>query len=54
MYGLVLAVAPSGIALGAVVLNRIIITVVEGLLLLVGALLWRRRRAELQSAPVTP
>jgi uncharacterized membrane protein YbhN (UPF0104 family) len=54
MYGLVLAVAPSGIALGAVVLNRIVITVVEGLLLLVGALLWRRRRAELQSAPVTP
>ena len=54
MYGLVLAVAPSGVALGAVVLNRIVITVVEGLLLLVGALLWRRRRAELQSAPVTP
>ena len=54
MYGLVLAVAPSGIALGAVVLNRIAITIVEGLLLLVGALLWRRRRAELQSAPATP
>jgi glycosyltransferase 2 family protein len=54
MYGLVLAVAPSGIALGAVVLNRIVITVVEGLLLLVGTLLWRRRRAELRSAPVTP
>ncbi|HJV29132.1 MAG TPA: lysylphosphatidylglycerol synthase domain-containing protein [Gaiellaceae bacterium] len=54
MYGLVLAVAPSGIALGAVVLNRIAITLVEGLLLLVGALLWRRRRAALRSAPVTP
>lgn len=54
MYGLVLAVAPSGVALGAVVLNRIAITVVEGLLLLVGALLWRRRRAALRSAPVTP
>lgn len=54
MYGLVLAVAPAGVALGAVVLNRIAITVVEGLLLLVGALLWRRRRAELQSAPATP
>ena len=54
MYGLVLAVAPSGIALGAVVLNRVVITVVEGLLLLVGALLWRRRRTELSSAPVTP
>jgi len=54
MYALVLAVAPSGVALGAVVLNRIAITVVEALLLLVGALLWRRRRAALQSAPVTP
>ncbi|MEP7334677.1 MAG: hypothetical protein ABI717_02755, partial [Actinomycetota bacterium] len=54
MYGLVLAVAPSGVAFGAVVLNRIVITVVEGLLLLVGALLWRRRRAALRSAPVTP
>jgi glycosyltransferase 2 family protein len=53
MYGLVLAVAPSGIALGAVVLNRIAITVVEGLLLLVGALLWRRRRAALRGAPAT-
>ena len=30
MYGLVLAVAPSGVALGVVVLNRIVITVVEG------------------------
>ena len=54
MYGLVLAVAPSGIALGVVVLNRIVITVVEGVLLLVGGLLWRRRRAALRSAPVTP
>jgi uncharacterized membrane protein YbhN (UPF0104 family) len=54
MYALVLAVAPSGVGLGAVVLNRIAITVVEGLLLLVGALLWRRRRAALRSAPVTP
>jgi uncharacterized membrane protein YbhN (UPF0104 family) len=54
MYGLVLAVTTSGIALGVVVLNRIVITVVEGVLLLVGALLWRRRRAALSSAPVTP
>jgi len=46
MYGLVLAVASSGVALGAVVLNRIAITVVEAALLLVGAVLWRRRRAE--------
>lgn len=54
MYGLILAVAPSGVALGVVVLNRIVITLVEGVLLLVGALLWRRRRAALRSAPVTP
>jgi uncharacterized membrane protein YbhN (UPF0104 family) len=53
MYGLVLAIAPSGIALGAVVLNRIAITVVEGLLLLLGALLWRRRRAALREAHAT-
>lgn len=45
MYGLVLAVASSGVALGAVVLNRVAITVVEALLLLLGALLWRRGRA---------
>jgi uncharacterized membrane protein YbhN (UPF0104 family) len=45
MYALVLAVASSGVALGAVVLNRIAITAVEALLLLVGALLWRRARA---------
>jgi glycosyltransferase 2 family protein len=45
MYGLVLAVASSGVALGAVVLNRIAITLVEALLLLVGALLWRRHRS---------
>ena len=48
MYGLVLAVTSSGVALGAVVLNRIAITVVEAALLLVGALLWRRRRARLR------
>ena len=46
MYGLVLAVAPPGVALGAIVLNRIAITVVEALLLGVGIALWRRRRAE--------
>jgi len=44
MYALVLAVTTSGVALGAVVLNRIAITLVEALLLLVGAVLWRRRR----------
>lgn len=50
MYALVLAVASSGVALGAVVLNRIAITVVEAALLLLGALLWRRRREELRAA----
>jgi uncharacterized membrane protein YbhN (UPF0104 family) len=38
MYGLMLAVTTSGIALGATVLNRIAITLVEAGLLLVGAL----------------
>ena len=54
MYALVLAVASSGVALGAVVLNRIAITAVEALLLLLGALLWRRRRAQLRAAPSLP
>jgi uncharacterized membrane protein YbhN (UPF0104 family) len=44
MYGLVLAVASSGVALGAVVLNRVAITLVEALLLLVGTIMWRRSR----------
>jgi len=54
MYALVLAVASSGVALGAVVLNRIAITVVEAALLLLGAALWRRRRADVQGAPAPP
>jgi uncharacterized membrane protein YbhN (UPF0104 family) len=41
MYGLMLAVAPSGAALGATVLNRLTLTVVEALLLLAGVFLWR-------------
>ena len=36
MYGLMLAVAPQGAALGATVLNRVAITLVEMLLLVVG------------------
>lgn len=43
MYGLILAISPAGVALGATVLNRFAITVVEALLLLVGALAWRGR-----------
>jgi glycosyltransferase 2 family protein len=44
MYGLLLAVTTEAIALGATVLNRLAITLVEALLLLVGALLIRRSR----------
>jgi uncharacterized membrane protein YbhN (UPF0104 family) len=49
MYGLVLAVTSSGVALGAVILNRIAITVVEALLLVVGGVLYRRRRGHLRA-----
>jgi len=41
MYGLLLAVTTKGVAVGVTVLNRLTITIVEGLLLLVGALLLR-------------
>jgi uncharacterized membrane protein YbhN (UPF0104 family) len=41
MYGLMLAVASSGAALGATLLNRVAITLVEVLLLLVGGLVLR-------------
>jgi uncharacterized membrane protein YbhN (UPF0104 family) len=50
MYGLVLAVASSGVALGAVVLNRVAITLVEALLLLVGTIMWRRSRVRPEGA----
>ena len=43
MYGLILAVASEGVALGATIMNRLAITVVEALLLLVGAIAWRGR-----------
>jgi len=45
MYGLLLAVAPPAAALGAIVLNRVAITLVEAALLAVGALLLRRSRS---------
>ena len=41
MYGLMLAVAGQGAALGATVLNRVAITLVEVLLLVVGGLILR-------------
>jgi len=43
MYGLLLAVSSSGVALGATVLNRLTLTVVEAALLAVGALAWRSK-----------
>jgi len=43
MYGLLLAVVGEAVALGAIVINRLAITVVEAALLLVGVLLIRRR-----------
>ena len=43
MYGLLLAVASPGAALGATVLNRVTITLVEAGLLLAGTLAWRLR-----------
>ena len=43
MYGLLLAVVSDGVALGATVLNRLAITLVEALLLLVGAAASRLR-----------
>jgi glycosyltransferase 2 family protein len=43
MYGLLLAITPQGAALGATVLNRVAITVVEAALLAAGVLLLRAR-----------
>jgi uncharacterized membrane protein YbhN (UPF0104 family) len=43
MYGLMLAVVSEGVALGASVLNRLAITIVEAALLLAGVLFLRRR-----------
>ena len=43
MYGLMLGVAGEGAALGATVLNRVAITLVEVMLLVVGGLLLRGR-----------
>jgi hypothetical protein len=44
MYGLMLAVASAPVALGATVLNRLAITLVEAVLLGVGVLVWRSGR----------
>ena len=55
MYGLLLAVAVESVALGAIVLNRLAITLVEAALLLVGLLLLRKTavgRREIEATPV--
>lgn len=54
VYGLLLAVAVEGVALGAVVVNRFAITIVEAALLLVGLLLLRGRRHETESGEPVP
>ncbi|MBA2385406.1 MAG: flippase-like domain-containing protein [Actinobacteria bacterium] len=46
VYGLLLAVVGEAVALGATILNRLTITLVEAALLLAGVLLIRRRRSE--------
>jgi uncharacterized membrane protein YbhN (UPF0104 family) len=43
MYGLLLAIASPGVALGTTVLNRLAITLVEVVLLGFGILAWRLR-----------
>ena len=50
MYGLMLAVATPGQALGAVALNRVALTAVELLLLLVGGVFLRNARRGLDPA----
>jgi len=53
MYGLMLAVTTSGAALGAIVLNRVAITLVEVLLLLVGGFVLRRTPNDQASVSAT-
>jgi hypothetical protein len=52
MYGLLLAIAPSGAALGTIVLNRLAITLVEAGLLLFGWLIFRLVPGERSLRPV--
>ena len=51
MYGLMLAITSQGAALGATVLNRVAITVVEVLLLVVGGFVLRRSEREPTAQP---
>ena len=50
MYGMLLALTTSGPALGAVVLNRLAITLVEILLFGAGVVSWRLRRTKKKTA----
>ena len=52
MYGLMLAIASPGAALGATLLNRVAITVVEVLVLLIGGFLLRSHDRRLEQRPV--
>jgi glycosyltransferase 2 family protein len=54
MYGLLLAVVGEAVALGATILNRLVITVVEAALLLVGVVMIRRRRESHDVARLAP
>jgi glycosyltransferase 2 family protein len=54
MYGLLLAIATPGQALGAVALNRLALTAVELLLLVVGGLFLRGRQRRLDPAEASP
>ena len=54
MYGLLLAVVGEAVALGAIVINRLAITVVEALLLLVGVVLIKRRPMEAREVSISP
>jgi hypothetical protein len=54
MYGLLLAVASEAVSLGATVLNRLAITLVEAALLLAGALMIRRRPSSDESPEIGP
>jgi uncharacterized membrane protein YbhN (UPF0104 family) len=54
MYGLLLAVASEGVALGATLLNRLAITLVEAALLGVGVLLRRGEAATEDGVWVEP
>jgi uncharacterized membrane protein YbhN (UPF0104 family) len=52
MYGLLRAIAPSGAALGTIVLNRLAITIVEAGLLVVGGLVFRLHGSAARWRPV--